>query len=98
VTQSSSSSSSLPPPPPPPPSQNSVAIFVGCLMIVVINESYKPYATPCSHVLEYQCFGEPCCLHLQGHVMLRRLILCLSTGMHAWIIGRILDIVAAKAF
>jgi len=22
--------------------------------------------TPCSDVVEYQCFGEPCCLHLQG--------------------------------
>jgi hypothetical protein len=25
--------------------------------------------TPCSVVLEYQRFGEPCCLHLQGEVV-----------------------------
>jgi len=23
--------------------------------------------TPCSDVVGYQCFGRPCCLHLQGH-------------------------------
>jgi hypothetical protein len=24
--------------------------------------------TPCSDVVEYQCFGGTCCLHLQGEV------------------------------
>jgi hypothetical protein len=37
-------------------------------MVMKIQDVVFWVVMPCSDVVGYQCFGGPCCLHLQGEV------------------------------